>query len=366
MILMNDFKAEPAELHEQMLSAGRRVLESGWYVLGNECKAFEQAWASRCGVAHGIGVANGMDAIEIILRCLDIGPGDEVITTPMTAFATVLAVLRTGASPVLADIDPTTGLLSAESVSRCLSGRTRALLLVHLYGQVRHMSEWQKLCADAGIALVEDCAQAHLATLGGKPAGGFGRGGAFSFYPTKNLGTVGDGGMVVTHDSAMAERSRMIRNYGQSERYHHPIVGLNSRLDEIHAAMLGAKLPWLEGFTERRRAVAAAYHSGIRNQQVKLLAQPVERSAHVWHLFVVTCEKRDVLLAHLQTKGVQALKHYPVPMHKQPPCADVRRDPKGLAVSERHARTCLSLPCHPQMSDADVATVIDAVNSFRD
>lgn len=365
MILMNDFKAEPRELHEQMLAATRRVLESGWYVLGTECKTFEQAWAARCGVAHGVGVANGMDAIEIALRCLDIGPGDEVITTPMTAFATVLAVLRVGASPVLADIDPTTGLLDPASVKRCLSSKTRALLLVHLYGQVRNMAVWQGICRDAGIELIEDCAQAHLATLGGVVAGGFGRVAAYSFYPTKNLGAVGDGGMLVTDDAAIAERSRVIRNYGQSERYHHPIAGLNSRLDEVHAAMLSVKLPWLEGFTQRRRAVAAAYLAGIRNEHVTLLAPPVENSAHVWHLFVVTSEKRDALAAHLQTRNVQALKHYPVPMHEQPPCAGVRRDPEGLRASERHARTCLSLPCHPQISDGDVATVIDAVNSFR-
>jgi dTDP-4-amino-4,6-dideoxygalactose transaminase len=365
MILINDFKAEPAQLREEMLVATRRVLESGWYILGKECEAFEKAWAARCGVAHGVGVANGMDAIEIALRCLDIGPGDEVITTPMTAFATVLAVLRVGASPVLADIDPTTGILSPASVKRCLSPRTRALLLVHLYGQVRGMSEWQQLCKDAGIVLVEDCAQAHLATLGGVAAGGFGRVAAYSFYPTKNLGAAGDGGMLVTNDSAIAERSRVLRNYGQSVRYHHPVSGLNSRLDEIHAAMLGVRLAWLDEFTARRRAIAGEYLSAIRNELVRLLAPPVEASAHVWHLFVVTSSRREALAAHLTQKGVQSLMHYPVPAHQQPPCVDLRRDPNGLGASERHAETCLSLPCHPQMSDADVAAVIDAVNAFK-
>ena len=185
MILMNDFKAEPPELRDAMVEAVRRVLESGWYVLGNEGLAFERQWASTCNVGHGVGVGNGMDAIEIALRALDIGPGDEVITTPMTAFATVLAILRAGATPVLADIDPETALLSIDSVARCVSSKTKALLLVHLYGQVRNMNAWLDFCAKHGIKLVEDCAQAHLATWQGKVAGSFGVAGAYSFYPTK-------------------------------------------------------------------------------------------------------------------------------------------------------------------------------------
>jgi dTDP-4-amino-4,6-dideoxygalactose transaminase len=364
MILMNDFRAEPAALTEAMLAATQRVLASGWYVLGSECEAFEQRWAARCGVAHGIGVGNGMDAIEVALRALDIGPGDEVITTPMTAFATVLAVMRAGATPVLADIEPDSALLSSASVRRCLSSRTRAVLLVHLYGQLRDMSSWQALCREAGVALIEDCAQSHCATLGGKSAGSFGVAGAFSFYPTKNLGAAGDGGMLVTDDPALAKQAAMLRNYGQSERYHHPLVGLNSRLDEVHAAMLSARLVWLDAFNARRQVVAAAYHAGLRHPEVRLLAPPVESAAHVHHLFVVACERRAALQAHLKAHDVQTLIHYPVPVHRQPPCSHLRTDPSGLTASERHAATCLSLPCHPQLSDADVEQVIETVNSF--
>src|SRR5450759_920230 len=211
MILMNDFKAEPAELREAMLGAARRVLESGWYVLGNEASAFEEQWAAACGVAHGVGVGNGLDAIEIALRALDIGPGDEVITTPMTAFATVLAILRAGATPVLADIDPQTALLSIASAERCVSPRTRAVVLVHLYGQVRSMDAWSAFCTRHGIALVEDCAQAHLAAWQGEVAGSFGVAGAYSFYPTKNLGAPGDAGMLVTEDEALAQRASCLR-----------------------------------------------------------------------------------------------------------------------------------------------------------
>lgn len=365
MILMNDFKAEPPELREAMLGAARRVLESGWYVLGNEVVAFEKQWASACGVAHAIGVGNGMDAIEIALRALDIGPGDEVITTPMTAFATVLAIIRAGATPVLADIEPQTVLLSIESAERCITPKTKAVVLVHLYGQVRGMDAWVAFCGRHGITLLEDCAQAHLATWHGKVAGSFGAAGAYSFYPTKNLGAPGDAGMLVTDDEVVAQRAGRLRNYGQSVRYHHPELGMNSRLDEIHAAMLSERLRWLSEFTKRRRQIAGAYHAAIKNPLVQQLASPEEPSAHVYHLFVITCELRDELQAHFQQHQVQSLIHYPVPIHKQEPCLNTARDPYGLANSERHAAMCLSLPCHPQMTDNDIAMVISVVNSFQ-
>lgn len=365
MILMNDFKAEPAEMRQAMLEAAQRVLESGWYVLGNEVVAFEKQWAQRCGVSHGIGVANGMDAIEIALRTLGIGVGDEVITTPMTAFASVLAILRSGATPVLADIDADTGLLSIESVRRCLSNKTKAVVLVHLYGQVRSMSAWVELCKQHKIELIEDCAQAHLATWQGGVAGSFGAAGAYSFYPTKNLGAPGDAGMLVTRCAEVAERAAQLRNYGQSVRYHHPVLGMNSRMDEIHAAMLSERLKWLGLFTQRRINISAAYRLGIYNQEVSQLAEPEHEGAHVYHLYVVRSPKRDAMQAHLLANGVQALIHYPVPIHMQKPCKDIRRDPIGLSRSDIHAAECLSIPCHPQMSDEDVEHVIQAVNSFK-
>ena len=365
MILMNDFKAEPPALREAMQAAAARVFESGWYVLGRELEAFEREWAATCGVDHAVGVGNGMDAIEIALRALNIGPGDEVITTPMTAFATVLAILRAGATPVLADIDPDTALLSMASAERCLTPQTRAVVLVHLYGQVRNMRAWVDWCAQQGVALVEDCAQAHLAAQNGTTAGAFGAAGAYSFYPTKNLGAIGDGGMLVTRDEALAKRAATLRNYGQSVRYHHPELGLNSRLDEIQAAILSARLQWLAEFTQRRREIVEAYRVGIVHPDVRLLAAPEAESAHVYHLFVVCCEARDALQAHLQAHGVQTLIHYPIPVHQQPPCLDMRRDPQGLGHSEYHAARCLSLPCHPQMSDVDTASVIAAVNAFE-
>jgi dTDP-4-amino-4,6-dideoxygalactose transaminase len=364
MILMNDFESEASEIKQAMLDAVRRVINSGWYILGPEVQAFEQKFADFSGIPYAVSVGNGMDAIEIALRALGIGPGDEVVTTPMTAFATVLAVVRAGATPVLADIDPATGLLSPASVKRCLTPRTRALILVHLYGQVRDMDQWQALCIESGVQLIEDCAQSHGARWNGRTAGSFGSAGAYSFYPTKNLGALGDGGALVTRDEALATRAACLRNYGQSERYIHPEIGLNSRLDEMQAAILSVRLDGLDASTEVRRSIARRYRNGITNSLVQLLAPPQQTAAHVYHLFVVLSPKRDALQTHLEAEGVQTLLHYPVPVHHQRSCDDIRRDPTGLPFSEAHAKHCLSLPCHPQMSDADVQRVINAVNSF--
>ncbi len=365
MILMSGFASEPVEMRESMRAGYDRVAASNHFILGPEVLEFEREWATTAGTTHAIGVANGLDAIEISLRAIGIGPGDEVITTPMTAFASVLGIIRAGATPVLADINPDTALLSRESVERCISPRTRVVLLVHLYGQVRDMPAWVGLADDNGIDLIEDCAQSHLATEHGRRGGTFGRISPYSFYPTKNLGAMGDAGAVVTSDDELAETSRMLRNYGQSVRYEHPIIGLNSRLDELQAALLRARLPWLENFTQRRRTVADRYQSEISNPAVDLLAPPVEPSAHVHHLFVVRTAQREALAQHLDECGVQTLIHYPVPVHHQPPCVDIARDPLGLPAAEAHARSCLSIPCHAQLTDDEVSTVIEAVNSFK-
>ena len=365
MIPMNGFLREPESLREQELAAVARVLRSGWYILGKEVQAFESEWADIVGASHAVDVGNGMDAIEIGLRALGVGPGDEVITTPMTAFASVLAVIRAGAEPVMADIDSMTALMSIDSVKRCLGPKTRAVLLVHLYGQVDELELWRKFCDEAGVHLIEDCAQAHLATWNGTRAGAVGVVGAFSFYPTKNLGAAGDGGALTTDIEDVAAKARQLRNYGQSDRYHHPKLGLNSRLDEVQAAILRVRLTVLEKFTQRKKAIARAYRDGIDNPRIRLLAAPAQESSHVFHLFVVLCEERDRLQKNLRDSGIESLIHYPIPVHLQPPCTGLRRDPRGLKSAERHGLTCLSIPCHPQLTDAEVASVIRALNEFR-
>ena len=365
MILMNDFRAEPEALLQQEMSAIERVLRSGWYILGKEVQAFEVAWAARCGVAQAVGVGNGMDAIEIGLRALGIGAGDEVITTPMTAFATVLAITRAGAVPVLADIESETALLSIESAARCISPRTKAVLLVHLYGQVRDMTRWEDFCREHNLMLLEDCAQAHLAEWDGRIAGSFGKFGAYSFYPTKNLGALGDAGALVTNDVALADCAKRLRNYGQSERYHHPEVGMNSRLDELHAAILVERLAWLDTFTEARKHIAGMYYQEISNSHINLLAKPPSRGNHVYHLFVVLCEERDRLSSYLTAAGIANLSHYPIPVHHQPPCRATKMDSDGLANAEQHASQCLSIPCHPQMTQDEIGKVIEVINAFQ-
>lgn len=346
-------------------AAVRRVLASGHIVLGEEVRGFETAWAKRCGLHFAVGVGNGLDAIEIGLRSLGVGPGDEVITTPMTAVATVLGIVRAGATPVLADIEPSTALLSLPSVARCVTPRTRAVLLVHLYGQMRDLSEWRAFCDDHGLLLIEDCAQSHDALDDGKVAGAWGVFGAYSFYPTKNLGAVGDGGALVTNEFAIDEAARSLRNYGQQTRYVHDRVGLNSRLDEVQAAILSTRLEKLTNWTHRRRQIAASYRAGIRSDHVELMASPTSPENHVHHLFVVRSAHRAQLQRHLIDAGVETLIHYPIPVHRQTIFQALAMDPVGLRNSEEHADSCLSLPCRPNLSDSQVNRVIEAINSFQ-
>lgn len=365
MILMNDFKAENVAIREAEINAVRTVLDSGYFILGPHVESFEKNWSSICGVDFGIGVANGMDAIEIILRSVNIGPGDEVITTPMTAFATVLAILRAGATPVLADINQGSGLMDIESVRRCIGKKTKAILLVHLYGQIKEMDEWLVLAKTHDLILVEDCAQSHLALYKGRPAGSFGVAGAYSFYPTKNLGCIGDGGMIVTNSHAIAKSAKMLRNYGQSVRYEHPAIGLNSRLDEIQAAILNVRLTILEKYTYQRKAIAKVYIDNISNEFIELLDPPENIDSHVYHLFVIKAKDRDSLQSHLLARGVQSLIHYPIPIHRQDAVPSIKCDDMGLIKSEEFAKSCISLPCHPHMLKSDIEDVINVVNDFK-
>ncbi len=365
MILMNDFTRMPQKVRRRENSAIKRVIDSGWSILGHEVEAFERQWAEVVKANACLGVGNGLDALEIGLRALGIGPGDEVITTPMTAFATVLAILRAGASPVLADIVPGTALLDLESANRCLSGQTKGVMLVHLYGQAHRVDEWLNWCHSQGIHLIEDCAQSHLAAWKGRPAGSWGSFSGWSFYPTKNLGAIGDAGALTTNSTELANLARSLRNYGQSERYHHPNLGMNSRLDEMQAGILVARLPFIADWTERRRTIAAAYFKGIKNRCVALLDPPIEEGNHVYHLFVIRSPKRNQLAEHMHNRGVQTLIHYPIPIHYQPPCVGLRRDPLGLKAAEKHSDECLSIPCNPFLTNDEVDRVIQAVNDFN-
>ena len=363
-VKMNNFLAEELPLQQQMLDAVKAVLHSGRYILGKEVEAFEHEWANLCGTQYCVGVGNGMDAIEMAIRALNIGPNDEVVTTPVTAFATVLAIMRAGATPVLADINPDTAMLDPESVLRCLSRRTKAIVTVHLYGQIGPIHELRSIAKDRSVHLIEDCAQSHGAQCQGQSAGSFGVFGTWSFYPTKNLGALGDAGAVTTSSEDCADNIRTLRHYGQQKPHQHPILGMNSRLDELQAAVLRTRLPYLKRWTIRRREIAERYHQGIRHPQVRLLPSPSEPSRHVYHLFVVTSTERARLQRHLRTEGIESLIHYPTPAHRQEPCRSLPHDPLGLKHAEQHTQECLSLPCHPYLTDEDVDRVIQVINKF--
>jgi len=352
----------PREDGPAIRAAIDRVVNSGWYVLGPEVDAFEAEFAAACGAAHAVGVGTGTDALALILRAIGVGPGDEVITTPLSAAYTALAVMTAGARPVFADIDPARHTLDPAAVARAVTPRTRAILPVHLYGQPADMHALTEVASRYGLALVEDACQAHLATASGRPVGTIGVAGAFSFYPTKNLGALGDGGAIVTNDEALAIRLRRLRNGGQSSRYHHVEAGINSRLDELQAAVLRARLPYLAGWTARRRRLATLYRQRLEGSSIQV---PAEFDAgHVYHLFVVRCRQRSRLQQHLEQDGIETLVHYPVPIPQQPAVA--AEHPVDCPEGDRACSEVLSLPLHPGLSAADVEAVAASVRTFQE
>ncbi|MBK8025440.1 MAG: DegT/DnrJ/EryC1/StrS family aminotransferase [Chloroflexi bacterium] len=359
-IPFNDLRAAHADLEPALEAAARRVLTSGWFILGAEVSAFEAEFAAWHGIAHAVGVANGTDAIELALRAGGIGPGDEVITVAHTAVPTVCAVERAGATPVLVDIEADTYTIDPAAVEAAITPRTRAILPVHLYGYPADMPALLRIAEAHGLLLIEDCAQAHGARLNGQRVGTFGHLAAFSFYPTKNLGAIGDGGMVITNDMAYAERLKRLRNYGQVSRYEHAERGINSRLDEMQAALLRVKLPLLDQHNAARRALAAVYDTGLADLPV---VRPVVRpgAEHVYHLYVVRSPERDALMERLKARGVQTLIHYAVPVHRQPAYHDLGYAEGSLPVTERVTREIVSLPLHLGLKADDVHTVIEAM-----
>ena len=350
----------PAEDRPAVEAAIRRVVERGWYVLGPEVDAFEQRFAEACGAVHAIGVGTGTDAIAIILRGLGIGPGDEVITTPLSAAYTALACVMVGARPVFADIDPRRLTIDPAAIEAAVTPRTAAILPVHLYGQPADMRALMAVAEAHGLAVVEDCCQAHLATCDGRPVGSFGVAAAYSFYPTKNLGALGDGGAITTGDAALAAKMKRIRNGGQTDRYHHGELGVNSRLDEIQAAILSARLPLLPGWTAARRAHAAAYRTLLDGAGLEI--PPECDAGHVYHLFPVLSPLRDQLQGALRAEGIETLIHYPVPIPRQP--ALEAQAPAVCPAADRVCAQVFSLPLYPGMPDADAHMVVEAIRRF--
>jgi dTDP-4-amino-4,6-dideoxygalactose transaminase len=362
-----DLKGQYNAIKEEVNEAVARVLESGWFILGQEVEAFEEEFATYCGLSHGIGVGSGTEALYLALLACGVGPGDEVITVPHTAVATVAAIELTGARPAFVDIDPASYTMVPDQLESRITARTRAVVPVHLYGQAPDLDPILEIAQRHGLTVVEDCAQAHGAEYKGRRVGAFGRVACFSFYPTKNLGAYGDGGMVVTDDGALAWTVKLLRQYGWEKRYVSSLRGLNSRLDEIQAAILRVKLGHLDEWNEARRARARLYDELLAGSGV---TTPTEMNygRHVYHLYVVRCPHcahRDELKSYLAERGVGTAIHYPVPIHLQEAYRDLGYRRGDFPVTEACADEILSLPMYPELQEDEVREIGKLVKDYN-
>ncbi len=361
MIVMNDFQAEYRFQKKVVDEAINRVLTSGWYILGHEVEAFEKSFAAYVGSKYAIGVASGLDALQISLMALGVGPGDEVITVSNSAVATALAITNTGAKAVFVDIDEYYHLDSSK-LEAAITAKTKAIIPVHLFGQATDIVATKKIADSHGIAIVEDACQAHGAKFADKHTGTFGITGCFSFYPTKNLGAYGDGGAIVTDSLEIYEKCKMLRNYGQKVRYYHEVKGINSRLDEIQAAILSAKIPTLDELIQKRRKIGEVYLKELSGISQIILPKTRVGGYHSFHLFAIQAEKRDELQAFLKENGVETHIHYPVPIHKQNCYPEYNS--VSLVNTESAAKRLLSLPIHPFITEKEQLAVCAAIRRF--
>ena len=363
----SDLAAQADALREDLCASVAEVLASGQYVLGPHVAAFEDAFAAAHGSAYGIGVSSGTAALHLALLSAGVEPGDEVLTTPLTFVATAWAISYCGARPVFVDVDPATGTMDPNETADRITPRTRAILPVHLYGQPADLGALGEIAARAGIPLIEDAAQAHGAIYCGRPVGSFGLASGFSFYPGKNLGACGEGGIVLTSDAAVAARIRALRDHAQTHRYHHAELGFNYRMDALQGAILGVKLRHLERWTRRRRQLARRYLDALHAVPVGLPDARTDRE-HVWHLFVIHHQQRDEIRSALERDGIQTGLHYPLPIHLQPAYRGLGYQAGDFPNAERITRECLSLPLYPEMTeaqqDAVVASLIGAVRQL--
>ncbi len=355
-----DLRAQFAQVGAEIGRALAEVSESACYVLGPQVAAFERAFADYLGAKHCVGVNSGTSALHLALLCAGVGPGDEVVTVPMTFIATSWAVSYAGATPVYVDVDPVTYTMDVSRVEKAITPRTKAILPVHLYGQPADLGPLMELSRRHGIPLIEDAAQAHGARYRGRAAGTFGQSGCFSFYPGKNLGAYGEGGAVVTDDDAIAARLRSLRDHAQSQRYHHDEIGFNYRMDAFQGAVLGIKLRHLERWTEARRRLAGRYSALLQDLPVETPEEAPGRR-HVWHLYVVLARARDRLRKALEERGIQTGLHYPIPLHLQRAYAHLGYARGDFPVAERVGAECLTLPLFPEMTIQQQDAVVEAL-----
>lgn len=362
-----DLKAHHSPLRAALIEAFERVLDGGSFILGPEVQAFEDEVAAMLGVEHAIGVSNGSDALLLSLLALQVGPGDEVITTPFSFFATASAIVRAGARPVFVDIEADTFNIDASQIRSALSPHTRAIVAVHLFGQPADVPALREICDSAGVALVEDAAQAILATRAGVKVGSCGDAACFSFFPSKNLGALGDAGLVTTRSGELAARVRALRVHGAKVKYHHDEIGGNYRLDALQAALLRVKLPYLPMYTASRQRHAASYDQLFSTAGLAAwLAHPARRAdGHVYHQYTIRCDYRDLLREHLKSQQIGCEVYYPVPLHLQPCFRYLGYQPGSFPEAERAARQVLSLPIYPELTTADLRHVVSEVIRFH-
>ncbi len=366
MIPLVDLKAQYASIREEVNAALAAVMEQCCFVLGPPVAEFETAFASFCGIDHCIGVASGTDALHLIFRALEIGHGDEVIVPAFTFVASALGVSLAGAKPVLVDVRRGDGLIDPEKIEAAITPRTRAILPVHLYGRMADMDRIERIAAAHDLVIVEDACQAHGAMYKGRPAGSVGRAAAFSFYPGKNLGCYGDGGAITTRDATLAERLRLMRNWGSRKKYHHEEVALNSRLDTIQAAALNVKLKHLARWNALRRKHAAVYDELLRRRSDVTIPSAVEPgSEHVYHLYALRVPDRAAKLQWLESQQIQAGIHYPFPVHRLRAYRNLASADRSLAESEAWAEECLSLPMFPELTDSQIHYIVDHLPTAR-
>jgi dTDP-4-amino-4,6-dideoxygalactose transaminase len=358
-----DLKRRYQALKGEIDETVARVLESGWYILGEELAKFESHYAKYLHTSQAIGVGSGTEALHLALVACGVQSGDEVITVTNTAVPTISAITFANAMPVFVDIDPKSFCMNAGKIEEKITSRTKAIIPVHLYGQACDMPAIMAVAEKHGLRIIEDACQAHGAEFAGKKAGTFGDYGCFSFYPSKNLGAFGDGGIVVTNDQQKAEQIRLLRNYGQTKRYYHQTKGFNSRLDDMQAALLAVQLPHLEAWNKRRREVAAIYTKHVRNK--KIVVPSTHKDAfHVFHLYVIRCTERDRLREYLAEKGIGTQIHYPIPCHLQEAYKDLRLGKGTCPAAERCAEEILSLPIYPELTDEEALYVSEIINQF--
>jgi dTDP-4-amino-4,6-dideoxygalactose transaminase len=358
-----DLAAQYSTLASEMDEAISRVLQDCNFILGREVELFEKEFAAFCGAGYAIGVDCGMSALELALRAYKIGPGDEVITVANSFIASALAISHTGATPVLVDADPQTYTIDVSGIQAAITPRSKAIMPVHLYGQPCDMDPITKIAEQYGLTVIEDACQAHGAKYKGRRAGSLGHAAAFSFYPSKNLGAYGDGGIVVTSDNHVAENVRVLRNYGQEEKYQHVVPGYNRRLDTLQAAVLRIKLCHLDGWNEARRRHAKLYQRLLAGTDV---VTPIEASyaEPVWHLYVIRAAQRNALAKHLATLGITSGMHYPIPIHLQPAYRDLGYKKGDFPVTEEYAQRILSIPMYPELAECAVRYVAESIQKF--